>query len=257
MNGQVIDGQATVLEEPTALVVAPAPRTMMRPVESADAIVAAWQEFQTLKARLLDASDYQSIQGKSFPKKSAWRKLGAAFGIDCFVVGEHRREVEGDDKRPGYFVCEVTARAVAPGGRVMEATGSCASNERRFSHPDHDIRGTAETRAKNRAISDLVGGGEVSAEEVDHSDAAGAESGRRSLAETRFWHACQQRLGWDRTNDEHLRQMYAILAADAKAKRDATAAPTAPDSEHSDGEVPTSSPAPAAESGAAASLTVV
>ena len=31
---------------------------------------------------------------------------------------------------------------------------------------EHDILATAETRAKNRAISDLVGGGSVSAEEI-------------------------------------------------------------------------------------------
>ncbi len=41
----------------------------------------------------------------------------------------------------------------------------------------HNVRGTAVTRAKNRAISDLIGGGEVSAEEIsdpseiiDHQD---------------------------------------------------------------------------------------
>lgn len=34
----------------------------------------------------------------------------------------------------------------------------------------HDIIATASTRAKNRAISDLVGGGEVSAEEVSKED---------------------------------------------------------------------------------------
>jgi hypothetical protein len=45
--------------------------------------------------------------------------------------------------------------------------GACASNERRFAHLDHDVRATAHTRGKNRAIADLVGGGEVSAEELE------------------------------------------------------------------------------------------
>jgi hypothetical protein len=35
---------------------------------------------------------------------------------------------------------------------------------------DHNIYATAATRAKNRAISDCVGGGEVSAEEVKKDD---------------------------------------------------------------------------------------
>ena len=50
---------------------------------------------------------------------------------------------------------------------TWDAVGSCASNERRFAHIDHDVRAIAHTRSKNRAVADLVGGGEVSAEEIE------------------------------------------------------------------------------------------
>ena len=54
----------------------------------------------------------------------------------------------------------------AQNGRFAFGVGACASNERNFSHVEHDTRSTAHTRAKNRAVSDLIGGGEVSAEEM-------------------------------------------------------------------------------------------
>lgn len=49
------------------------------------------------------------------------------------------------------------------------ARGSiCSTGEknRRFVRQDHDIASTAYTRAANRAISDMIGAGEISAEEV-------------------------------------------------------------------------------------------
>jgi hypothetical protein len=45
--------------------------------------------------------------------------------------------------------------------------GTCSTTERKFSKPEHDILAIAHTRAKNRAISDLIGLGEVSAEELE------------------------------------------------------------------------------------------
>ncbi len=41
-----------------------------------------------------------------------------------------------------------------------------ADPDRRFVRQDHDIATTAYTRAANRAISDMIGAGEISAEEV-------------------------------------------------------------------------------------------
>jgi hypothetical protein len=141
--------------------------SIIRPVASADEVLSAWRQFQELKRSLLTIEDYQDIQGKPRIKKSGWRKIAAAFGISDQIVREERREIDGGSAGGRYFVWEITVRAVAPNGRYSDAVGSCASNERRFAHLDHDVRAIANTRAKNRAIADLVGGGEVSAEELD------------------------------------------------------------------------------------------
>jgi hypothetical protein len=60
----------------------------------------------------------------------------------------------------------------------MDGTGACTQDEKGFDGKPlarslHETRATAETRAKNRAISDLMAFGEVSAEEIsDYRDAA-------------------------------------------------------------------------------------
>ncbi len=143
--------------------------SLIRPVASADEVLAAWRQFQDVKRSLLTLEDYQDIQGRPRIKKSGWRKIAAAFGISDALLREERREVESPAGR--HFVWEVSARAIAPNGRYADAVGSCASTERRFAHLEHDVRSTAHTRAKNRAIADLVGGGELSAEEIVDGDA--------------------------------------------------------------------------------------
>lgn len=146
---------------------APHEVSIIRPVATPEEVLAAWQQFQELKRSLLTLDDYQEIQGRARIKKSGWRKIAAAFGISDQILREERRE-HGTPGQPGYyFVWEITSRAIAPNGRYADAVGSCASNERRFAHTDHDVRAVAHTRSKNRAVADLVGGGEVSAEEIE------------------------------------------------------------------------------------------
>jgi len=135
---------------------------LIRPAASVADIVIAWQDYQNLKTKLLNENDYQMISGKNCIKKSGWRKIQTAFSISDELMNEERKEFKD------YFIYEVTVKATAPNGRFAFGIGSCASNERKFSHVEHDVRSTAHTRAKNRAIADLVGGGDVSAEEVDY-----------------------------------------------------------------------------------------
>jgi hypothetical protein len=160
-GGAVID----VTAAPSAALV-PAGPSMIRPVGNMAEIVDAWEEFGRVKKALLHESDYQSIQGRTFVKKSGWRKIAAAFGISLELREEHR---DVSEDTPNTWGWEVVVRAIAPNGRYCDGTASCWNNERRFSHPQHDVRAQAYTRAANRAISDLVGGGEVSAEEMRES----------------------------------------------------------------------------------------
>lgn len=146
---------------------------IVTPAVSTEQALASWNAYQELVKKLLASSDYQAItlrenrggqwivNKKSFKKKSAWRKLATVFNLSVEVIKEERKQYQG------YFVHEVTTRAKAMNGRSMDGVGSCASNERGFAHLEHDVRSTAATRATNRAIADLIGAGEVSAEEME------------------------------------------------------------------------------------------
>ncbi len=165
--------------------------TMIRPLATPDEAVAAWQAFQALKGKLVTQDDIQHIQGRDFVKKSGWRKIAAAFGISTEAVAEDREDIAGG------WLWRVRVRATAPNGRFAEGTAGCASNERRFSHPEHDVYAQAYTRACNRAISDLVGGGDVSAEEVKAEPRPTLTAERASEMLEQFQHSCDtQGLKW-------------------------------------------------------------
>ena len=124
-----------------------------------------YHEFERLKTELLDTKDYQLISGKPFIKKGGWRKLALVFNVSDSIIIETKIE------RPdGSFVWRIRTKATAPNGRFTEAVGSCDSLERKFAHTEHDVYATAHTRSKSRAISDLIGAGEVSAEEMETED---------------------------------------------------------------------------------------
>jgi len=127
-------------------------------------ILEAWENFEDLKIKLLNDSDFIDIRGDRFAKKSAFRKLAVAFGISCEIVREDRIAFEN-----GIEAHLVTMKAISPNGRFMTACGSCHSNERKFTKPS-DVRATAQTRATNRAIADLIGWSAPSAEEVVYED---------------------------------------------------------------------------------------
>lgn len=142
-------------------------------------VVAGMTAYQELLPKLLDASDYQDAgRGKRFVKKSGWRKIARAFNLSVELVSSRVfRDEHGEVQR-----AEVVARAIAPNGQVQDGDGYCSIDEDRFSGPkgnksklENDLRATATTRAKNRAISDLVGMGEVSAEEAENRTGAAAD----------------------------------------------------------------------------------
>jgi hypothetical protein len=142
------------------------------------------RSFEQMKSRLLSRQDYQPIQGKNFIKKSGWRKLALVFNISDEVV-HSSRETRAD----GSFVWTFRVRATAPNGRYTESVASCDSKERKFSHLEHDVLATAQTRAKSRAISDLIGAGEISAEELSFDD-----SSLEDMEEDRGENATMERL---------------------------------------------------------------
>ena len=149
-----------------------------------DAAAAFMENYQELVNRLLDENDYQLINGKKAKKKSAWRKLATAFNIsDDIIHNEETRDETGQIISAKFIV-----KATLPNGRSSVAIGECSIYDKiryhgtpkkpadqetpsnftlrgRYSNAEHDVPATAHTRAKSRAIADLIGSGENSAEE--------------------------------------------------------------------------------------------
>lgn len=120
-----------------------------------------FKRFQELKRKLLDKNDTVRIQNKDFVKRSGWQKIALAFNISTKIVKEEREE------HVDYFVFRIWVEAKAPNGRTTVGDGACSSKERNFAHIEHDVYATAHTRAESRAISNIVGSGEISAEEIE------------------------------------------------------------------------------------------
>lgn len=156
-----------------------------------DGAVDYFHKYQELTTKLLSPSDYQSAgrdkQGnpRKFKKKSAWRKYATAFNLSDEIVDEDIvRDKDGQIISAKYIV-----KATAPNGRSGLGIGVCSIFDKqkketdtkfemrqRFSNVEHDVPSTAHTRAKNRAISDIIGAGEVSAEEMSFDNSKESNS---------------------------------------------------------------------------------
>ncbi|MDY6888273.1 MAG: hypothetical protein SVV88_11640 [Pseudomonadota bacterium] len=142
------------------------------------------QLFQTYCKVLLVPSDFLLVGDISYKNRFAWVKLARAFNISDELV---RLNIARDDTNHVIYA-EAVVRATTPEGRTVMAAGYCSLSDKshtkdlieigelkcigpcdgrkHFTNPDHEIPSTAITRAKNRAISDILGAGELSAEEV-------------------------------------------------------------------------------------------
>ena len=151
---------------PEEIEIVPQNVALVRPQGTTGDIVQSMSEYQDLCVALLDDNDWQTIQGKRFAKRSAWRKLAVAYGVSFEL--KDRELIWGEDGE--LIAAEFVVRAVAPNGRYADGWGACSVKERNAGRKaTHDIPATAETRAKNRAAADLFGMGEVSAEEIDRN----------------------------------------------------------------------------------------
>ncbi|RLM87684.1 uncharacterized protein C2845_PM04G24560 [Panicum miliaceum] len=115
--------------------------------------VANFRKYQEVALSILEKSDYTTISGNPYIKKSGWRKISCFFNIS-FEIKD--RSIEFDDDR-NVKHAEFLVRASMLGGRFSDGWGSCDRREKRFNKPNHDIPSTAETRAKNKACQDLLG----------------------------------------------------------------------------------------------------
>lgn len=125
---------------------------------------AAMDALQEMMQVILVKDDYATIAGKEHRKRTAYAKLRRVFAVTVTVIKECWEDL-GD----GEFGCLVSVRATFPDGRYEDGDGYCDSIEMRRGRIDpsrHNVRAKAHTRAKNRATADLLGTGDVSAEEM-------------------------------------------------------------------------------------------
>jgi hypothetical protein len=187
-------------------------REVLMPLDTAQ-VVEGMKAYQRLLQELVEPSDWQ-VTGDTerFLKKSGWRKIARAFGLSTQLI---RCDVERDrDGRP--LRATAIVRAIAPNGQSGDGDGYCSADESRFAKEkgrqklENDLRATATTRAKNRAISDLVGMGEVSAEE---RTAGGGDADGPPPANSEQTAAAKRALAiltgeWETDSVEHAKRLY-------------------------------------------------
>lgn len=180
---EVVENEIVAVDDSTAQIVpGQSEQFDLVDIQGASAFMNNYQE--AIKA-LLTPEDYQAIGNRDFKKKSAWRKLATAFRISDEIVNE---QLEYDDINQ-IIRARYRVRCTLPNGRTAEGVGVCSIFDKirynptknnpadtetpsnfilrgRFSNAEHDVPSTAHSRAKNRAIADLIGAGEVSAEEM-------------------------------------------------------------------------------------------
>lgn len=152
------------VKEETALAVT---YPIVSPAITPKAALSAWTDFLELKHNIKSEADVTIIAGKEYLNKSFWRKMATFFNLSDRIV--HKEII--DDSRGQIISAYYEVEVIAPNGRKSVGIGFCEISERQsgrmsFAHPGHDVRATAHTRGKNRAISDLIAGVEVSAEEM-------------------------------------------------------------------------------------------
>ena len=148
-------------------------------VPNVEIAIKQWEAYQQLcgKNGILDESDYQKIIVKEkdpetgkyvsvereFKKKSAWQKLARAFNVDTSIVERELERTKTGRIKEAYYCI----RATLPNGRSVESDALCSRSEKgKDKVSDHTIMSTAKTRATCRAISELIGAGEVSSDEM-------------------------------------------------------------------------------------------
>jgi hypothetical protein len=160
---------------------------VVAPLVTMEEALAQWQRFEEFRDRLLKPSDYQTFkedgEERRFIKKSGWWRLGIFYGVDVRILDErifHRHDpakclrIRLPDKYGDVGDCGCPVTGVRyqlelkhPYGRVVPGVGIATFNEKRavYTRVEHDLAGKAFTRAVNRGITLLIGGGDATAEE--------------------------------------------------------------------------------------------
>ncbi len=105
-------------------------------------------------------------------RKSGWRKLAMVFGVNLKVLEMDREDHQDGDGSYYLWNARVRAEHLAS-GKYAEGIGVASSRDQFFTRggkrraDEKDIKLKAQTVGENRAISNLIGGGVMSAEEAE------------------------------------------------------------------------------------------
>ena len=164
------------MNKPTELAVVDAAEIMAQPsAGELESNVLRYQDMQKTLDRLMPDQIVETGRNsdgtpKLFRRKGYWKAIAQGFNLNVELVREER-QVHGEDF--GYCV---TYKASDPRtGRSADGDGACFASEKAqrrggIGGTEHNVRAHAHTRATNRAVSNLVAFGEVSAEELEASD---------------------------------------------------------------------------------------
>lgn len=145
-------------------------------VRAAGDIAVAMSEYTKVKNMIDRALPdcIMDIRGKQFRKKNYWRAVATAFNLDVICIEKTKVELPTGD-----WGIEVLYRATAPNGRSIDGDGACMASEKSGNMATyHNVRAHAHTRGFNRAVSNCVGFGEVSYDELqDGIDGGGTQVG--------------------------------------------------------------------------------
>ena len=151
---------------------------LVAPVCSVQESVRIFKEFEQAKSKILTGNDVlwigddgrPAIEGQGSPhiKRSGWRKLARFFGLSWDIEDIKKLAMEN-----GGYMYKVRVKVWHPAGASIVAEGLASSRDKfftkgnRIESAEENIIMKAETVAINRAISDILGSGDVSGEETD------------------------------------------------------------------------------------------
>ena len=152
---------------------------MIQPVATLEKAIEIFKLYEDAKSKILGENDVLWIgedgkpttvgKGRPHIKRSGWRKLARFFGLSCHIIS--REKIMNGDGKNYQWIYHVMASH--PSGATQDAQGVASSKDKFFTKggrieaKEENVILKAQTVAFNRAISDLLGGGEVSAEEVE------------------------------------------------------------------------------------------
>ena len=152
---------------------------LVAPVCSVEESVRIFKEFEQAKSKILTSKDViwfgsdgrpcEEGTGSPHIKRSGWRKLARFFGLSWDIIS-----ISGAiSMQNGGYMYKTKVKIWHPAGASVVAEGVVTSKDPFFTKGgrkeanEEDVIMKSETVAINRGIDDILGGGEVSAEELE------------------------------------------------------------------------------------------